>query len=47
TDIADLAALVDEGVEGAIIGTALYVGNFTLTEALELTRVCAEEDRSG
>ena len=24
-------------MEGAIIGTALYVGNFTLTEALELT----------
>ena len=34
TDIADLAGLVDEGVEGAIIGTALYVGNFTLQEAL-------------
>jgi phosphoribosylanthranilate isomerase len=38
TDIADLAALVGEGVEGAIIGTALYVGNFTLDEALALTR---------
>jgi 1-(5-phosphoribosyl)-5-[(5-phosphoribosylamino)methylideneamino] imidazole-4-carboxamide isomerase/N-(5'phosphoribosyl)anthranilate isomerase len=34
TDIADLAAMVPEGVEGAIIGTALYVGNFTLEEAL-------------
>ena len=45
TDIADLAALVQVGVEGAIIGTALYVGNFTLTEALELTRVSSKEDR--
>ena len=45
TDIADLAALVEVGVEGAIIGTALYVGNFTLTEALELTRVSSKEDR--
>ena len=43
TDIADLAALVEEGVEGAIIGTALYVGNFTLTEALELTRISSKE----
>lgn len=46
TDIADLTALVDEGVEGAIIGTALYVGNFTLEEALELTRVSSEEERT-
>ena len=37
-------ALVEVGVEGAIIGTALYVGNFTLTEALELTRVSSKED---
>lgn len=34
-DIARLRALVAVGVEGAIIGTALYVGNFTLEEALE------------
>ena len=34
TDIAALAELVPLGVEGAIIGTALYVGNFTLEEAL-------------
>jgi phosphoribosylanthranilate isomerase len=38
TDIADLAALVPEGVEGAIIGTALYVGSFTLQEALVAAR---------
>lgn len=33
-DIAALAALVPEGVEGAIIGKALYAGAFTLPEAL-------------
>lgn len=33
-DLAALRGLVGQGVEGAIIGTALYVGNFTLTEAL-------------
>ena len=41
TELADLEALmtmVDEGVEGAIVGTALYEGRFTLEEALELTR---------
>ena len=30
--------LVDEGVEGAIAGTALYEGRFTLEDALALTR---------
>jgi phosphoribosylanthranilate isomerase len=33
-DIAKLRGLVEEGVEGAIVGTALYVGSFTLAEAL-------------
>ena len=40
TELADLealAALVGDGVEGAIIGTALYEGRFTLTDALDLT----------
>ncbi len=40
TELADLEALmglVDDGVEGAIIGTALYEGRFTLTDALDLT----------
>ncbi len=40
TELADLEALqglVGDGVEGAIIGTALYEGRFTLTEALDLT----------
>jgi len=41
TELADLEALrglVDLGVEGAIIGTALYEGRFTLEDALALTR---------
>ena len=41
TELADLAALqalVPDGVEGAIIGTALYEGRFTLTDALALIR---------
>ncbi|WP_224766477.1 bifunctional 1-(5-phosphoribosyl)-5-((5-phosphoribosylamino)methylideneamino)imidazole-4-carboxamide isomerase/phosphoribosylanthranilate isomerase PriA [Nocardioides campestrisoli] len=40
TELADLEALqslVPVGVEGAIIGTALYEGRFTLEEALALT----------
>ena len=36
-DIVAIRALVPAGVEGAIIGTALYEGRFTLTEALALT----------
>ena len=41
TELGDLRALMglaDVAVEGAIIGTALYEGRFTLAEALELTR---------
>ena len=40
TELADLEALmglVETGVEGAIIGTALYEGRFTLPDALDLT----------
>ncbi len=40
SELADLEALqglVGEGVEGAIIGTALYEGRFTLDQALALT----------
>ncbi|MFN8084553.1 MAG: bifunctional 1-(5-phosphoribosyl)-5-((5-phosphoribosylamino)methylideneamino)imidazole-4-carboxamide isomerase/phosphoribosylanthranilate isomerase PriA [Dermatophilaceae bacterium] len=33
-DVAAIRELVGEGVEGAIIGSALYKGAFTLTEAL-------------
>src|SRR4051795_8468322 len=41
TELDDLAALVDlvpVGVEGAIVGTALYEGRFTLEDALMTTR---------
>ena len=33
-DLTAIATLVDDGVEGAIIGTALYTGAFTLEDAL-------------
>ncbi len=38
SDLEALTGLVDDGVEGAIIGTALYEGRFTLEDALALTR---------
>ena len=38
SDIESLMALNATGVEGAIVGKALYAGAFTLQEALELTR---------
>jgi len=44
TELADLealTALVPDGVEGAIVGTALYEGRFTLEDALALTRGAA------
>ncbi|AXY52614.1 Phosphoribosyl isomerase A [Rhodococcus ruber] len=34
-DLRAIAGLVDRGVEGAIVGKALYAGRFTLTEALD------------
>ena len=37
-DIAALAKMVGAGVEGAIVGKALYAGAFTLGQALELTK---------
>jgi 1-(5-phosphoribosyl)-5-[(5-phosphoribosylamino)methylideneamino] imidazole-4-carboxamide isomerase/N-(5'phosphoribosyl)anthranilate isomerase len=37
-DLRLIAALVPAGVEGAILGKALYVGAFTLTEALAAVR---------
>ena len=37
-DIRALLELVDIGVEGAIVGSALHEGRFTLEEALALTR---------
>jgi phosphoribosyl isomerase A len=47
SDLADLARLVPQGVEGAIIGTALYEGRFTLEDALALTRADDGEDDGG
>lgn len=35
-DIEQLRTLTDLGVEGAIIGTALYVGNFSLEDAIAI-----------
>jgi 1-(5-phosphoribosyl)-5-[(5-phosphoribosylamino)methylideneamino] imidazole-4-carboxamide isomerase/N-(5'phosphoribosyl)anthranilate isomerase len=37
-DLLALAALATDGVEGAIVGKALYAGAFTLSEALAATR---------
>ena len=37
-DLEAIATLVPEGVEGAIMGTALYEGAFTLKEALEAVK---------
>jgi phosphoribosylformimino-5-aminoimidazole carboxamide ribonucleotide (ProFAR) isomerase len=35
-DIATLRELVPRGLEGAIVGTALYAGSFTLRDALRI-----------
>jgi phosphoribosyl isomerase A len=43
TDIIALAEMVPLGVEGAIIGTALYVGNFTLEEALRAAEAAGSD----
>lgn len=37
-DIAELVTLTSLGIEGAIVGKALYAGAFTLQEALEVSR---------
>jgi phosphoribosylformimino-5-aminoimidazole carboxamide ribotide isomerase/phosphoribosylanthranilate isomerase len=37
-DLESLSSLVSIGVEGSIVGKALYAGAFTLEEALSLTR---------
>lgn len=37
-DLTAIAGLCDLGVEGAIIGKALYAGRFTLPEALAAVR---------
>ena len=43
-DVETLTGLVPIGVEGAIIGTALYVGNFTLPDALAVASGTAAAD---
>ena len=45
-DLAALQGLLDIGVEGAIVGTALYEGRFSLEDALALTRQQAVGDGS-
>jgi len=37
-DLVALSSMVSSGVEGAIVGKALYAGAFTLAQALELTK---------
>ena len=37
-DLIDLRAMTNLGVEGAIVGKALYAGAFTLQQALEITK---------
>lgn len=37
-DLRALRSLVPQGLEGAIVGRALYQGNFTLAQALEIAR---------
>lgn len=43
-DIAQLAGMVDHGIEGAIIGKALYAGQFTLQQALQVAAGTAVKD---
>ena len=43
-DIAELAALVDEGIDAAIVGKALYSGSFTLQQALAVARGASVEE---
>ncbi|OKL53201.1 bifunctional 1-(5-phosphoribosyl)-5-((5-phosphoribosylamino)methylideneamino)imidazole-4-carboxamide isomerase/phosphoribosylanthranilate isomerase PriA [Bowdeniella nasicola] len=47
-DIEALTGLVEVGIEGAIVGKALYAGNFTLAQALEVAAgKSAQEVRRG
>ncbi len=46
TDLESLQALVGDGVEGAIVGTALYEGRFTLEDALALTLPAGRGERT-
>ena len=46
-DLLALRELVPIGVEGAIIGTALYVGNFTIEEALRTASLPLQDETAG
>lgn len=46
-DLIALRGLVPAGVEGAIIGTALYVGNFTIEEALQAASTALADETPG
>jgi phosphoribosylanthranilate isomerase len=46
-DLLALRELVPLGVEGAIIGTALYVGNFTIEEALRTASLPLQDETAG
>ena len=46
-DLEALRALVGRGVEGAIVGKALYAGAFTLPEALHVTELARSRDGQG
>lgn len=46
-DLARLRELVSIGVEGAIIGSALYAGNFTLAEALRVAELSTPGSAAG
>lgn len=43
-DIAQLTTMVDDGIEGAIVGKALYAGQFTLPQALQVASGAAAKD---
>lgn len=43
-DISKLTSMVDQGIEGAIIGKALYAGQFTLQQALKVASGSSEQD---
>src|SRR5699024_1245619 len=43
-DSAQLAAMANHGIEGAIIGKALYAGQFTLPQVLQVASGTAAED---
>jgi len=39
TTLSDIEVIKGTGAKGVVVGAALYVGNFTLREALELEEI--------